>query len=262
MRALPLLLLALSLTGCADPFGDAKKADTIEAWQAYLDTSPTGSHKLNADNRLEELMINRANETKKVADYDAVLKRYPNTRQKKKLIESRAEAAYAAAEITNTADAWKAFLDENDGADAILKKKARKNVHVFEYVDKLSISEPVVTQVNLAEDPKGPKDGWGFSANITNNGDKTLAYLNIEVLLLDDAGTKLKAMTYPAVATTGPGGMPIAEAAQKPLAPGETRAWSYSTGEVPETWKQAVKLSVDDFRYDGAASLSGEDKPK
>ncbi len=262
MRNLALLLLVTSLTGCADPFGDAKKADTIEAWEAYLATSPNGSNKLNADNRLEEMMIARANETKKVTDYDAVLKRYPTTRQKKAIAQKRAEAAFAAAEVTNTAEVWKTFLDENGTADGILKKKARKNVHVFEYVDKLVLSEPVVTQVNLAEDPKGALDGWGFSATITNSGDRTLVYLNIELLLLDDAGTKLKAMTYPAVATTGPGGMPIAEEAQKPFAPGETRTWTYSTGDVPETWKSAVKVSVDDFRYDGAAPLSGEDKPK
>jgi hypothetical protein len=42
-----------------------------------------------------------------------------------------------------------------------MRKKASARVEVAGYIDKLQIGEVKVEEVNLAEDPKGPKDGWG-----------------------------------------------------------------------------------------------------
>jgi hypothetical protein len=255
------LILVLMLAACADPYGDAQKADTIEAWESFVATgNPSASQKLSAEQRLEELLVARAEETKKVEDYDAVLKRFPKSRQAKKMKEGRATAAFAAAEAANTAEAWKTFLDENDAADGALKKKARDRVAVAEYVDKLAIGEVKAEQINLAEDPKGPKDGWGFTAEITNNGDKTIEYLNMELQFLDASGKKLGAATQPAVGSNK-GGMPTAEAQLKALAPGEKRAWSYSTGEVPDGWAEgkATKLTPAAIRFAGAGPAAAAD---
>ncbi|MFZ5480770.1 MAG: hypothetical protein ACOZNI_28680 [Myxococcota bacterium] len=255
------LLLALFLAGCADPYGDAKTADTIEAWESFLQNgNPSASQRLSAEQRLEELLVARAEGSKKIEDYDAVLKKYPKSKNAKKMKEGRAAAAFAAAEAENTADGWKRFLDENDFADGALKKKARERVAVAEYGDKLAIGTVAVEQVNLAEDPKGPKDGWGFSAEIANNGDKTIEYLNMELQMLDASGAKLGAATQPAVGANK-GGMPTAEEQLKPLAPGEKRKWSYSTGEVPEGWAEgkAVKLAPAAIRFGGGDAKTAAD---
>jgi hypothetical protein len=245
-------LLFLFLAACADPFA----VDTVEAWETYLGTDPSGSDRLNAESRLEELLVERANTSGKLEDYDAVLKRFPKTRQATKLKASRAAAAYALAETENTPAGWKKFNDENPEADATMRKKATNRVQVAAYQDKLVLGEIKVEEVNLAEDPRGPKDGWGFSVEVTNAGDKTLDYLNMEVQLLDASGGKLDAKSYPLVGTSGPGGMSLPEEYTKPLKPGDKRVWAYSSGEMPEGWSKQVKIVPVALRFSG--NLGGE----
>lgn len=240
MRAM--LLLALVLSGCADAFEDAKKIDTIEAWESYLATAPSGSRKLNAEDRLEELLTAQAEKTNLPADYDKVLTKFPNSRNTKKLQEARVKAALAIAEKENTPEAWKKFDAENPFADPMAKRTAQQRIAIAEYQDKLGFGEPTVKQVNLAEDPKGPLDGWGFFADVTNNGDKRISKLSIEVQLLGDQGQVLRAFQYPVVAPSLPGNMPIPEGFDTPMEPGNTRPWSYTTSDIPEGWTQKVKL--------------------
>lgn len=238
------LFVALLLAGCDDPYGDAKKADTIEAYQAYLDTKPTGADALVAESRLEELMVAKAEESKAIADYDAVLTRFPKSKKTEAIQKGRAAAAFAVAEKDGSVEAWQKFLDEDPFADSALRKRATTMVDVAKIAPTIQITEPVVTEVNLANDPAGPKDGFGFTANVTNNGTEALEYANLELQFLDGAGNKLKAASYPVATKSGPGGMPIEEIYTKPLAPAETRAWAYSTGEVPEGWAEAKKVKL------------------
>lgn len=242
--ALCIPMLASVLVGCADPYGDAKKADTIEAWEGYLATGPTGSNESMAMKRLEELLISRADESHSIADYDAVLTKFPKSTKKKKMQEGRANAAFAAAEADGSLEGWKKFLAENDFADSALKKRATAMVDVAAFAAALTIAAPTVAEVNLANDAKGAKDGWGFTSAVTNNGAVALEYANLELQFLGADGKKLKAVSYPIASRTGPGGMPIEAALMPPLAPAETRTWSYTTGEVPEGWAEgkAVKL--------------------
>jgi hypothetical protein len=247
MRVLSLALLLTVLgAGCADPYGDAKKTDTIEAWEAFLATGPSMSQKLGGEQRLEQLMVEKAKASKAVADYDAVLKRFPNSRKKKEMTAERASASFNLAEEAGTTEAWKTFVAENPDADGALKKKAQKRLHALEYAGSVTFSELKVAQVNLAEDPKGALDGWGFSTTVTNTGPTALEWASVELILLDEGGKKLKSVTYP-VATTG-SNMPIDEKYVKPLGAGEARGWSYSLGEVPEGWKQGAKVVLDDWR--------------
>ena len=77
MRSIVLFLL---LAACADPFGDAQKVDTIEGWETYLATDPSGSDKISADTRLEQLLVERALTSTKLAEYDEVITRFPKSR--------------------------------------------------------------------------------------------------------------------------------------------------------------------------------------
>jgi hypothetical protein len=255
MRLVLLFLLAI---GCDDPYADAEKINTVEGWESFLASDPGDSDRLNAETKLEALLVEKATGSTKVEDYDAVIKRFPKSRSLKKMQEGRANAAYAIAEQENTAASWQKFLDENPNADGTQKKKATARVQMASYQDKLTIGDVKVEEVNLAEDPKGPKDGWGFTAEITNSGDKTLDYLNMEIQLLDAGGAKLKAMSYPAAAQSGPGGMPLPEATTKPFAPGEKRVWTYSTGEVPEGWSKQVRLVPVAVRFSGAPATAAD----
>ncbi len=240
----PTIALLLLLSACADPFGDAQAADTIEAWDKFLTEGATGSEKMRAESRLEQLLVLRAEETKAVVDYDALLKRFPTSRRKKDMEAGRGNAAFAIAEESGTTEAWRTFITENPAADGKLRKRAKAMVDVAAYSAVLIIGEPTVAEVNLANNPSGPKDGWGVTAPITNNGTVALEYASMELVFRDAAGKKLWAVNYPIAAPTGPGGMPIEEELTKPLAPGETRTWSYSTGEVPNGWLDGRKVSL------------------
>ena len=244
------------LTGCADPYGDAKTADTIEAYDAFLATNPSGTSRMLSDKRLEELLIARVEETKAIADYDQVLTRYPRSRRTKDMQAGRSTHAFEAAEADGSGPAWEKFLAENEFADGTLKKRAKQNIEIAKYREQIAISEPLVEQVNLAEDPKGPKDGWGISVDATNNTTVAFDYFILEIQYLDDAGKKLGVGSYPLVASTGPQGMPIEERLTLPLKPGEKRHWQYTTGEPPTGWTQKVKVVPSNLRVaaEGAAT--------
>ena len=244
-------LLLLFLAACADPYGDAAKIDTIEGWESFLAANPSGSDKLKAESRLEELLVEKTLTSSKLEDFDAVLKRFPNTRQAEKLKTARANAHYNQAEAENTPDAWQKFLDENPTAEATMKKKASNRVQVAGYQDKLVMGEVKVEQVNLAEDPKGPKDGWGFTVEVQNTGEKTLDYLNLEVQMLGADDVKLATASYPLVGQVGPGNLPLPEAYTQPLKPGDKRVWSYTTGEVPKDWTQKARVVPVALRFAG-----------
>lgn len=233
----------LLLTACSDPYAEAEKANTIDAWEGYLkDGHPSLSQQIAAEQQLSGLLVAKARQTHKSADYDAVLGRFPKVSDRNKLVEERAEAAFGEAEAAGTPDAWKKFIADNPKADSILVKKATNMIAVSDYGPMLKIDEEHVDQVNLAENPNGPKDGWGFFAKVTNTGDKTVDYLNLEVRLLDAQGQKLKALQYPIVSKTGPNNMPIQEEYQAPLKPGESRQWEYTTGDVPAGWDKKIDV--------------------
>ncbi len=230
-----LLLLAFLFTGCTDPIDEAKTADTIEAWEAYLaKPEATGSNKLTAESRLEELLAAKADSSKLIADYDALIKRFPKARDVKKRQKTRVELSLAEAETTNTPEGWQKFVTDNPKADGALVKQAKNRIAMAEYVPKLTITELKIEQVNLAEDPKGPKDGWGFSVDITNNGDKSINYLNMQLSITDPSGAATNPIPYPACASTF--NVPMVEEFYKPIEPGQTRHWVYTTGEVPENF--------------------------
>lgn len=252
VRAAPLLLAALFLLGCHDPIDDAKTANTVEAWEAYLAMpEATGSNKLFGEDRLQELMVAKAEGSKTLEDYDALLKRFPKARDFKKWQTARIQIALEAAEALNTPEGWQKFVADNPKADGSMVKQAKNRIAVAEYTPKLGITELKVEQVNLAEDPKGPKDGWGFSTDITNNGDKAISYLNIELKITDPAGGAWKPVTMPAVASTYT--VPMPEEFYLPIEPGKTRHWEYTTSEVPEKFadKPAATITPITIRFVG-----------
>jgi hypothetical protein len=255
--AVALVLFLAPLAGCADPYGDAQKLDTIEAWEAYLSTKPGGTDGMLGQKRLTELYVARAAESKKLEDYDKALKHLTG-KAKKEMQVGRANVAFAAAEADGSAAAWEKFLKEDDFADDALKKRARAMVAVAKHRDELSISDAVVAQVNLAENPKGPLDGWSISVDVTNNGTNTFDYLILEAQLLDGDGKKLSAATYPLVSKVGPRGMPIEEKYQEPMKPGEKRSWQWTTGEPPEGWAQKARVVPTAIRAVGELPGKGD----
>jgi hypothetical protein len=244
------LLILAFLAACADPYADAERLNTVEAWEAYLASdAASGSKKGLAETKLAVLVAEQARKDNTVAAFDAYLKRWPKGPAAEELTKARGDAAFLDAEKAGTAEAWKAFLAENPEAEGALRQKASGFAEVATYGG-VKVEDVRVEQVNLAGDPKGPKNGWEVRAKVTNTGDKTLKWLNLTASYMGASGNRMSTKSYPVVATTGPGGMPIEEVYQKPLKPGESRSWAYATEDVPEGWTQKASVVASGLRFE------------
>lgn len=248
MRFAPYLLLAL-LAACESgpSFSDVQAQDTIEAYEAFLVADPTTFYKPQIDVRLEELYFEKAKKEATIAGWDAYFAKYADGKHQKEALSLKEDAGFAAADLANTADAWKGFLAAFPEATKPHQTRAKGMVAVHEY-GKLVVDEPVVEQVNLAEDPKGPLNGWGIRTRVTNGGDKTLTFVGMTVEFLGDDGKLLEKKDYPLVSSNW--NTPATDAQTAPMKPGDARPWLWTVAidGVPAEWHQKVRVYATDAR--------------
>ncbi len=238
MRTFTALLLLASV-GCGDNFQQVQSVDTIEAYEQYLVEYPDGRFVLQANSRLESLYLDKARAEKSLESYDAYLERFPEGALKTKALEEREEFLFDWAKAENTAASWDTFLGEYPKAQKDRRSHAKRMVAVHAYLPNLDVAAPSMEQINLAEDPEGPLNGWGFQVMVTNNGDKTIESLSITMEYLDGDGRPLEAKEWPLVAPYW--STPVEEERKVPMKPGETRPWDWSTGSVPEGWSRRIR---------------------
>lgn len=241
------LLVACSL---GPSYADVEKIDTIAAYEQFLVDNPGGRHTFSVEKRLEEMYFAQGQKEGTVETWRAYLARFPKSPNKDKATKDLAFAAYAAAVKSNTAEEYQAFATEFGKVDPRLKQKATGRATVLTY-GKVTLGEPKVMQVNMAEDPKGELNGWGVAVDVTNDGDKALPFVSLTVEYLGDAGEVLGTKDYPLVSPTW--SMPASELQKTPLKPGETRTWLWTegVGSVPPAWKQQVRVVATGLRLDG-----------
>ena len=237
-----LLLAAALLLSACDDFAQVQKEDSIEAWEQWLSQNPdAGSKTATAKLRLEELYVEKARLRGTLEDRDAYLLRYPKGKYRDEIKKAREDALFQEAEDAGTVDGWKHFLSLCPDAGRRLDL-ARAGLKAAEYAPNLKIGEVRVEPVNLAEDPKGPKDGVGFFADVTNAGPSTLTLLWFNLHLLDANGLVVGRKDGPLVAPQAASRLPIAEKDRVPMKPGETRTFTFTTGALPEGFANKVKL--------------------
>jgi tetratricopeptide (TPR) repeat protein len=234
-------LVAL-LTACGDDFTAVQKADTIEAYEAYLEANPDSRWTLQAEGRLEGLYLEKARAEDSLEAYDAYLERFPKGTLRAKAFEEREEFLFDWARGEDTQASWQTFLDEYPKGDKKRRKQAERMIEVHEYLDKVTLSDTRVEQVNMAEDPKGPKDGWGFAVDVTNNGDESITDMRLVIQYLSPEGGVLREKEWPVVAPKFP--IPMEEEKLVPIAPGETRTWWWTDGVIPERWLEEKKTRI------------------
>lgn len=254
-----LLILALLLPAC-DEWPEVKKTDTIEAYEKYMAENPDSLKAVEARARLEQLYIEKARAEKTIEAYDAFLSRFPKGDLAGDAVEEREKVFWDWAEAQNTPEAWARFIEENKKSKSI--KKARSRQRMAENKDAVGVGEPSMKKVNLAEDPKGELNGWGFVAPITNKGDKPIEYLNIQVRYLDANGKTLGGKEWPVVAKALPGNLPFEDGFDKPMAPGETRTWEYTAGfeEIPQGWVEKIEVVPVGIRLVGETEAPSGDR--
>lgn len=254
-----LLILAVLLAGC-DPWPEIKKTDTIEAYENYMAENPDSLRAVEARARLEQLYVEKARAEKTIEAYDAFLSRFPKGDLAADAAAEREEVFWTWAEGEDTPEAWARFISENGKSKAV--KKARSRQRMAENKDKVEVGEPTMKKVNLAEDPKGELNGWGFYAPITIKGDKPVEYLNVQVRYLDANGKTLGSKEWPLVASALPGNLPFADGFDKPMKPGETRTWEYTAGfdELPEGWTEKIAVVPVGIRIVGETEAPSGDR--
>ncbi len=238
-----LLLLALSM-GCTDPFAEAQKADTVEAYEAYIAQNPTGNFRLQAETRLEELMLEAARAEKTLAAYDAYMERFPEGALREKAAEEREEFLWSWADEQDTVEGYQKYLDEYPRGDKKRKQEARRRMKMAEHRAEIELSPVTVEQINLANDPEGPLNGWGFFVDVTNVGERPIQKLRLQASMLDGDGKVLDAKPWRLVDTVLRGRNWDPDEYKAPIQPGETRQWKYTTGDLPAGWSRRVVVKA------------------
>jgi len=250
-----LLLFPLVLAACEDKpdFTEVQKKDTIEAYEDYEKADPDGIYQGQIDLRLEELYYEKAQADGTADSWKAYATKFPDGKHKRDADKALEDLAWDAATAANTPDAYRQFLTDYPKGDKRHRLTAQGVVDVADY-GKLTVGAPTVTQVNLAEDPKGAPDGWGVSADVTNGGDKDLEYVNISVDWLAADGSLIERDQRPLTSKTWT--MPATDLEQQPLKAGETRAWKYTIGfdKAPADKPPTAKVTATGLRPVGAAA--------
>lgn len=251
------LLLLGWLVGCggAPSFNSVQEADTVEAYEQFLEADPDSIHKGTAEKRLEELLYERAMVTNAVADWEKHVTRFPEGSHAQDAARRLAMARFAEARAANTKEAYQALLDQPDKVDRRVLERVRGALAALEY-GKLSLGDARVIPVNLAEDPNGPKDGLGVYLDVTNNGDKNFVYVSVTIDLVSPSGQILGTEEYPV--TSDKWVMPASDLQRTPMAPGETRTWEWTmeNEKVPKEWGPDYKVAayITGLREVGAAA--------
>jgi len=227
-----LLLAVLLLAACGDNFYSVQQADTIEAYESYLQQHPNSRFDLQAKTRLEELYLDKAKASKRLEGYDEYLKKFPDGVYHDKAMKAREDFLFQWAKGKGTVDAWKKYLDEYPHASNKRKKEAHQAMAVAAYAPSLELSDVRSKRVNLAENPDGPLDGWELDVDVKNKGDRTVSFLSLEAHW---DGEGIGHHTWPVVAPTWP--IPMEDAKKVPIKPGETRTWVWTTNKIPADYK-------------------------
>lgn len=241
------------ILACTGPtYDSASRLDTIEAYEEFLKADPDSAYKAPAEKRLEELYFERAEEQGTLAAYEAYMDRFPDGGPHYPQVLKKASAMAFSAALASGVPAIEAYLEKYGKGDKVLGDRARGVVEAARY-GKITVSEPRVEAVNLGEDPEGPKNGWGVSADVKNEGDAELAYVRLSVLWTDAAGKEIGTRDYPLTAERW--AMPASELEQTPMKPGEQRTWKWTEDykDIPADAAPAAKVYVSGLRAKGAS---------
>ena len=250
MRRSLLAIAALSVSlavGCSDPYKAVQEQDTVEAYEKFLAENPNSPQRLAAQIRLEDLSLEAAQAAGTLEAYDAFIAKFPDGTNAEKAKNERIEFLWTWADSEDTKDAWEKYIKEAKAAKVDTKKvkKARKRARVAESRSAFEVGPVEQEQVNLAENPDGPLDGWGFYTEVKNVGSEPISYFILRIDYLDGEGKILDSDEQAACARYW--NVPMPDEFYKPIMPGETRKWEWTTGDMPTGWAKKVKVKAVDI---------------
>lgn len=244
-----LSLLVLSLSACEGmALRDARVKDSPEALQSFLQQYPESSAAEELRKRIDELHFAEAVETNTSAAFESYLQLHPQSASREEALRAIEALAFTEAQASGTAEAMQDYLEAHPNGAS--HKEASDILDRLLYRDRIEIQNLRVEQVNLANNPEGPLDGWGVFADIANQGRRTVSLIQVHIDLLDASGKAAGPENKWWAVAPDLGAFPTPEAIKPPLAPGASRAFRWSTSETPQDWSQKVNLRVTEVRFE------------
>jgi len=244
------LTLAIAfLAGCEGmAFHNAEMANTPESYEAFLAEFPDSNRYEDIQQRVEKLRFEAAMKDGSSAAIRDYLQLHPNGEHVNEALAAEDATSFEEAQAEGTIEAYQGYMDAHPKGKHL--EQARGLQDRLKYLPRLSIEETTTRRINLANDPKGPLNGWEVLANIVNKGGRTLRIVELDIQVLDSRGEVYgDTHTWWAVSREL-GGFPTPDAMKPPLPPEGTRVFRWTTGEVPEGWAEQLKLAVTDVVFE------------
>jgi hypothetical protein len=124
------------LVACASDHGSwskAQKADTVAAYQEYLNAYPGGEFATQARTRVDELELATAEAAGTIAALEAFVAGHPDSPVLGRADERLAQLRFAEAEKAGTAEAWAAFLAKHAEGELAAKARAKRSELLFKF---------------------------------------------------------------------------------------------------------------------------------
>ena len=144
-RRVTILVTAIAvgvLVACASDKGSwskAQKADSVAAYQEYLNAYPGGEFATQARTRVDELELATAEAAGTIAALEAFVAGHPDSAVLGRADERLAQLRFAEAEKAGTAEAWSAFLAKHAEGELAAKARAKRSELLFKF--RLEVTE-------------------------------------------------------------------------------------------------------------------------
>ena len=233
-RLLVPLILTFLLSACEGmALHDAELEGSPEAYEAFLAEHPDSEKAPELRERIDRLRFLRAKADKSSGAMREYTTLHPDGQYIDEARKVEDELSYNEAAAEHTAEAYQAYLDSHpDGARV---EEARFAGDQLTYIPRMLIGPLQVEPVNMAKDPKGPLNGYGVQAELTNGGDRSLRVVEVAVDYLGGSGAAVQSDKWWVVAPDL-GGFPTPPEMKPTLHPKQSRMFSWSTAEKPGGW--------------------------
>lgn len=268
MKWLPLALaLSLSQIGCSDPFGDAQRANTVEAYEQFIKDNGKSSRVFEARLAIERLMVEKARSSQKVEDFDAYLKKFKKDPPSKKTYNDmkveRKDALWDIALESNAVADWENFIEQYKVESPKDVRIAKQRLAVAKYLTNLKMDPIEKTQINLSGDENGPLNGWEFSTRITNAGDRDIKSLRLRLSFLDAEGLIVDRKDFTVIGCgdycqrmfvfedpSYAKAEPELGRIKPPMKASEARDFIVQTGNVPPSWAKKIRTDFVSITFE------------
>ena len=268
MKWLPLAVaLSFSQLACSDPFGDAQRTNTVDAFEQFITENGKSARVFEARMAIERLMVEQARASQKVEDFDAYLTRFkkdpPSKKTYRDVIAERKDALWNMALNSNAIEDWERFIEEYKIESPKDVRIAKQRLTIAKYLKNLKMDPIEKTQVNVSGDENGPLNGWEFSTKITNSGDKDIKTLRLRLSFLDADGMIVDRKDF---AVIGCGDYcqrmfvfddpsyakaePELDRIRPPMKAGKARDFIVQTGNLPPSWSKKIRTDFVSITFE------------